>query len=108
KEHFGNRAQEHVIVAARQIRSADRTGKQRVADKQVRSGSLIPDPRSRLSGLPYRQAYAARAMAGRVVHTRRVVPEGERLGAIELINGRRLPDLESEQRALLDSHLVEE
>ena len=47
-------------------------------------------------------------MAGGVVHAGLVVAKRKRLGAVEDIDRRRLSDLEPEQRALLNGHVVQE
>ena len=47
-------------------------------------------------------------MAGGVVDASLVVAKRKRLGTVEDIDRRRLPDLESEQRALLNGHVVQE
>jgi PleD family two-component response regulator len=47
-------------------------------------------------------------MAGSVVDAGLVVAKRKRLGTVEDIDRRRLPDLESEQRTLLNGHVVQE
>ena len=54
---FGDRPHEHAVIAARQIGAADGTGKQRVANEQVRG---LPGPADL-------EAYAARAVARCVI-----------------------------------------
>src|SRR5712691_10995363 len=61
EEHGSNRSDERVVVTAGKISSADRAGKQRVADEQILAGLAF------LSDL---QTDAAGAMAGRVMGPR--------------------------------------
>jgi hypothetical protein len=79
------------MVAAGQIRAADRSGEQRIADEQVAAGFAFP------SNL---QADAAGTMAGCVVRARLVPAERDHLASFEKRVDRWLRlDVEAEQRA---------
>jgi CheY-like chemotaxis protein len=100
KQHGSNRANQRGMIAARQIGSADRTGKQRIPDEQiVATLSLLADL----------EADSAGAMARGVMHSRLVVAERQDLpGRIELVHRRKWIDVKPEHRALFDGSLVQE
>src|SRR5688500_9588466 len=92
-QHAGDRADQRLEVAARQIRAPDRAGKERVADEQVEA---------LLAAAPDLQTHAAGTMSRRVMDEDVVVAKGDRAGAvIEDVDRRRGLDLETEHQAVL-------
>ncbi len=100
KQHGSNRFDQRGKVAARQVGSADRSRKQRVADEQIVAT---------LSHLANLQADPAGAVSWRAVHSRLVVAERHDLsGRIELVHRWQGIDVKPEHRALFDGPLVQE
>src|SRR4029079_15818970 len=86
-----DRGDEGGMVAAGQIRAADRSGEQRIADEQVAAGLAFP------SNL---QADAAGTMAGCVVRARLLPAERDHLASFEKrVDRRLLPDPQAAKTA---------
>ena len=100
KQHRADGADERRVVAAGQVRAADRASKQRVADEEVQPS--LARPRNF-------EADAAGTMAGCVVRTGFEIAERYRFsGSVEAVNRRRRRvDLQPEVPSLLDRALVE-
>ena len=98
KQHVRDRADQRLVIAARQVRPPDRTAEQRVARKQQRPG--LPPPADL-------EAHAARRVPGRVVRAHLVVPERDRRLIVIVVDGRRLIDRQAEEQPLLHGAHVE-
>ena len=100
EQHLTDRPQERRQAAARQVRAANRPGKQRVTDEKRPPGVAVATDG---------EADAAWTVAWRVVDPRRIF--AERPGAltvIELVDRRLRVDLEPERLSLLHDRLVQE
>jgi len=99
KQHRPNRSDQNLIIAAGQIRPANRAGEECVADEKIFSGRSLPADL---------QADPARAMSRRVVRPRFAVTERNDLPRrVEGIDGRQRIDMHTEHRSLLRSRLVQ-
>jgi CheY-like chemotaxis protein len=97
KQDTSDRTDERCMVATRQVRATDRSGEERVADEQIRSG--------RVADL---EADAAWAMPRRVMRSYLEPAARDDLpGDIEVIDRRRGIDSQSEHLTLFDRPLVE-
>jgi hypothetical protein len=97
KQDAPNRPQERRQVATRQISAADRSGEQRIADKQVRG----------IAGFDG-QTNAARAVTGRVMRFGGKVAEADDLSTfIEVIDRRLGFDLKAKQPAVFHGVVVQ-
>lgn len=100
EEHVANRCDQRGVVAAWQIGSSNRPGKQRVAHEQIESA---------LAGTRDLDAHAARAMPRRVMNARLEIAERNPfVDAVEAVDRWRRIDRQPEQTALLHRTLVEE
>jgi len=84
------------VIGTRQIGAPDRSGEERVADKQV-----LPD-----SAFPYFETHPAGAVAGRVMYPDLVVPKIDRGQIVKDIDRWRLSDCEAKHPPLLDRVFV--
>ena len=112
KQHGPNGVHQRRVVASRQVGATNRTGEQCVTDEEVHfSCASCPSCPSRSCPrlLIHREAHAARTMPRRVMWSRHEIAESnDFVGRIEVIDGRRLVDLQPKQSAVLDGLVVQE
>ena len=99
KQHIPDRTNQRRLVAAWQIRPADGSGEQRVANEEIEFRPSSP---------PYRKADSSGTMTRRVMHGNLVLAEGQHhRGIVVDVDRRQYVAPEPEVRCLLGRRIVE-